>query len=269
MKSVTKKLFGLVLAGTLALTGLWIAPDRVPAGEAVSYIYYEDEASAIAGTASVGTCTEYTLVESGSTAWSNGWYVVNTGTSIDTRITVTGTVNLILCDGATLTAEKGITVADNDQDPVTPSSNILNIYGQSLGTGTLIATSTDLYNAAIGGFRNNAGNDRERDCGRITINGGAITASGGRYGAGIGAAPQSTCGDISFTGGTVVAYAGENASGIGKGYTISATPCGDIRFTGGDITAYGGVSAATHYIYFNDQSQGNSISTSPFHYPVQ
>ena len=133
----------------------------------------------------------------------------------------------------------------------------------TINGGTISATGGDSA-AGIGG-----GNGYQTYCGNITINGGAITARGGRYGAGIGAASQSTCGDISFTGGTVVAYAGENASGIGKGYTTSATPCGDIRFTGGDITAYGGVSAATHFIYFNDQSQGNSISTSPFHYPVQ
>ena len=103
--------FMLIFALILGAVPVFSAPDRVPAGEAVSYICYDDEASAIAGTASVGTCTEYTLVESGSTAWGKGWYVVNTGTSINSRITVTGTVNLILCAGASLTAGAGITVS--------------------------------------------------------------------------------------------------------------------------------------------------------------
>ena len=48
--------------------------------------------------------------------------------TIKGRVEVTGTVNLILCDGATLIAWKGITV---------PKGATLNIYGQSAGTGRL------------------------------------------------------------------------------------------------------------------------------------
>jgi hypothetical protein len=44
--------------------------------------------------------------------------------TIDTRITVQGTVNLILCDGAKLTAIKGLSVI---------SGNTLNIYAHSNG----------------------------------------------------------------------------------------------------------------------------------------
>lgn len=77
-----------------------------------------------------GTCEEYTLVAADTTAWPAGWYVV-TGTVILTgRVQVSGSVHLILTDGAVLTAEKGISVT---------AGNSLTIYGQTEGTGKLTA----------------------------------------------------------------------------------------------------------------------------------
>ncbi len=62
-------------------------------------------------------CTEETAdsctpVENSAAAvtWYNGWYVVNGNVTISEPITVSGEVNLILVDGCTLTAEKGIVV---------------------------------------------------------------------------------------------------------------------------------------------------------------
>ena len=55
-------------------------------------------------------CTEYTPVESTTTAWNTGWYVVNESTEIEDRIVVTGDVKLILVNKKTLTAKKGIEV---------------------------------------------------------------------------------------------------------------------------------------------------------------
>lgn len=69
-------------------------------------------------------------VTSGLTAWNDGWYVVSSNVEIADRITVTGEVNLILADGCTLTANKGISVT---------SGNSLTIYGQSTGDGALVA----------------------------------------------------------------------------------------------------------------------------------
>ncbi len=55
-------------------------------------------------------CTDYTVVTADTTTFEDGkWYVVSNSVTVSSRITVTGTVNLILCDGATLTASKGIT----------------------------------------------------------------------------------------------------------------------------------------------------------------
>lgn len=97
------------------------------------------------------------------------WYVVNKSVRITERITVNGTVNLILGDGCRLIAEKGVTVLNG---------NILKIYGQENGTGKLTATGVDNC-AGIGGT---AGNDT----GNIYIYGGHINAAGGSYAAGIG-----------------------------------------------------------------------------------
>ena len=73
-----------------------------------------------------------TVVDSATTTWAdsetNGWYVVNSSVTVNDRITVTGTVNLILADNGSLTAEKGITVNQG---------NSLTIWGQSGDTGTL------------------------------------------------------------------------------------------------------------------------------------
>ncbi|MGM9619242.1 MAG: hypothetical protein ACI3W8_05360, partial [Oscillospiraceae bacterium] len=49
------------------------------------------------------TCSSATVVESGTTTWNGGWYVVNSNVTIDSRVTVSGNVHLILADGCTLT----------------------------------------------------------------------------------------------------------------------------------------------------------------------
>lgn len=59
------------------------------------------------------TAASCTVVGSGTTYWGGssfkgGWYVVNTDVTISGSIKVVGDVRLILCDGATLTAGKGI-----------------------------------------------------------------------------------------------------------------------------------------------------------------
>ena len=80
-------------------------------GESVSYIDANGNEQ---------TCNTYTSVTSGSTSWTEGWYIVESDVTIGSRITVSGTVHLILADGLTLTAPKGIEVA---------KGNSLTIYG--------------------------------------------------------------------------------------------------------------------------------------------
>ena len=69
-----------------------------------------------------------------ATEWSAGWYAATGKVTIDSRVTVTGNVNLILCDGAELTVPKGITVSDG---------NSLHIWRQQNNTGKLTVTSPE------------------------------------------------------------------------------------------------------------------------------
>ena len=174
------------------------------------------------------TCSTYTTVTNSSTSWSGGWYVVSSSTTIADRITVSGTVNLILCDGATLTASKGITVG---------SSATFNIYAQTDDEATMGALVADGTNdkpnwyAGIGGVE-------DTDAGMITINGGQINATGW-CAAGIGSGGgTSTVGTITINGGIVTAL--DNAhygAGIGGGF--SGGKAGTINLNGGVINAAG------------------------------
>ena len=105
---------------------------------------------------------------------SGGWYAVSGTVNIQKRINVTSEVNLILCDGATLNAKQGIFVPGR-------AGGSLTIWAQNAGTGKLVATATDTKWAGIGG---NEGTSEMS--GKITINGGDITAQGGSGASGIG-----------------------------------------------------------------------------------
>ena len=175
------------------------------------------------------TADNVAVIDNQTAEWSGGWYVVNSDVEISDRITVSGDVHLILADGNTLTAESGIGVAGE--------SNSLTIYGQTGGTGKLIATGAR-RSAGIGG-------NEEENTGSIVINGGTVTAkaatSGSAQGAGIGAGSDDIGGDIIITGGIVTATGNdEGGAGIGAG---SCTAVGSTRKDGkiGDITITGGV----------------------------
>ena len=76
-----------------------------------------------------------------------GWYVVQ-GTdpiTINSRVTVTGDVHLILTDDCTLTVNGGIQLPDNSNDTSSTSPNALTIYAQSTGNnmGTLTVNGSD------------------------------------------------------------------------------------------------------------------------------
>lgn len=207
---------------TLAVTVLSAVSLTAWAVDPVSYVYYT-----VSGTTATmhtdGSQTSYTVVTD-QTEWNDGgWYVVNSDVTIANRITVSGTVNLILCDGATLTASKGITVT---------GENTLNIYAQSEGTGALTATG-EYANAGVGG------SSSDIISGTVNIHGGAVTATGGSNAAGIGGGhingSQGSGGTVTIYSGTVNANGGESSAGIG----------GDIFGNGGTVTIYGGTVTAT------------------------
>lgn len=169
------------------------------------------------------TADNVTVVESSTTAWSDGWYVVNSNVTIDNRVTVSGKVHLILADGASLTANGGINVAEN---------NSFTVYAQSVekNMGTLTVTGGS-YGAGIGG-RN--GDKNGSSCGNITINGGTVTATGGPEGAGIGSGSHGSYDTITINGGSVTATGGELAAGIGDGSGDGSGGSGGSFTTGAD-----------------------------------
>ena len=156
--------------------------------EQIPYIYYTFHKDSNILESQTGTAASAEVITETSTSWDssgNSWYVVDTSVTISTRVTVTGSVHLILMDDTELTIEGGIQV----EDP-----NSLTIYGQSEGTGQLTATGSGGAAAGIGGdagIGGNGGNSRDGgNGGSVTIHGGTVTAIGGSGknggGAGIG-----------------------------------------------------------------------------------
>ena len=178
--------------------------------------------------------TEFTAVDSTTVTWTTGWYVVNADTSIVSRITVTGDVNLILCDDKTLTATQGITVA---------SGNSLTIWAQNNGKGKLYAGTTDGSTASLGWDSAGIGGDASnKETGAITVNGGTIYAVG-NYGAGIGGGYYGSAGTIKINGGEIHATGGYWAAGVGSGPFTSGS-AGSVEISGGKVYATGGTSGA-------------------------
>ena len=177
---------------------------------------------------------EMVVVEDETTSWNGeggeAWYVVNEDAEISERVEVSGAVNLVLCDGVTLTAEKGIHVT---------GENSLTIYGQEAGDGKINAKS-ERVQAAIGGNSDEPG-------GILTINGGTIDANGGVNAAGIGGGfgGKGTAGNITINSGNVYAKGGIQAAGIGGGIYASGVGDGEkIVINGGEVEAIGGSNAA-------------------------
>jgi len=147
-----------------------------------------------------------------------------------------GNATIILKDGTTNTV-KGF--YENWAGIYVPEGCTLTIQGQTLSTGKLIASSNG-YGCGIGGGWGIA-------CGNINIEGGDITATGGKFSAGIGGGGtnDASCGDITITSGVTKVTATK-----GSGATNSI---GAGRGTCGTVTIGGVVGA---------------ISDSPYVYPL-
>ena len=208
------------------------------------------------------TCDNGVPVTSSTSSWSNSTYVVNEDVTITERIEISGNVSLILCDGKTLTAKRGITVGEN---------KTLTIFAQSGGTGTLIAsalnvkddTNGNIYlGAAIGGTHSvEFDHDQTIYCGTINIHGGQITADASNQTITPSSGVPSSNGGVSagiggsyLYGGTVAIYGGTvNAIGCANGEGIGSGNSGDsgILKLGKGVTCYGGTS---------ENPTGNAVS---------
>ena len=170
-------------------------------------------------------CTELTAAGfEGALAGEETWFAANTDITANDLLQVRGTVNLILCDGVTVTLNKGIALNGQYTQPAT-----LNIYAQSGGTGTLICSGPS--DSGCAGIYDNSNGDGHKTV--LNIYGGVITATGTSdpflqlCGAGIGSIAnykyKSTM-TVNISGGTVTAKSGgKDAQAIGQGASARGT----------------------------------------------
>ncbi|MBO6049222.1 MAG: InlB B-repeat-containing protein [Spirochaetales bacterium] len=190
------------------------------------------------------------------TRWNGSdgkYFTISADVTIDERVEITGDITLILPEGKTLTANKGLNVS-TDNALTIEGKGTLNATGgngqagigggnyESCGTvtikdGTINATGGQ-SGAGIGGGRKE---DKGGYGGTVNISGGNITAIGGDSAAGIGGANDASCGTVIVTGGTVKTTGGRCGAGIGGGYWGSG---GNVTISGGTLTATGGFDAA-------------------------
>ena len=222
--------FSAAVNANLTLTAEW---------QAVSAISYIDTNGQ-----TVSGFTQYIPLEAGHTTLDGNicpTWVVDADLTQSSRITIKNNVTLILTDGKTLTAQKGISVTADDKAALT-------VLAQSGGTGALTVTGVkDAQNdACIGGEHSS----NRWSCGTVSIYGGRITTSGNFMGAGIGGANSAPGGTISILGGQVDISGGSyggNAIGYGYGYE-SNTP----------TTITLGWRNATDYILLRPGSNGSA-----------
>lgn len=137
------------------------------------------------------------------------YYYAKGNVTIDHRLYVKDwkdAVNLILCDGCTLTAKKGIGVI-HVSDGNSNHESELRIWGQENDSGMLKASADDDY-AAIGGGYSQNGSYKGSDGGSIEINGGIVQANAGERAAGIGGSYKHSNRYFTLNGGEVYAYGG-------------------------------------------------------------
>ena len=162
-----------------------------------------------------------TILSESSKNWTDGnTYTLNSDVTINERVTVTGSVTLILTDGNTLTVSDGICVNEG---------NTLTIAAEGLGTGELVVPLEDAVYAGIG-------SEAEMNCGTIICNGGNVTVSAGPFAAGIGSGVSGDGGDITINGGTIsvsITITDSCGAGIGCGAYGNG---GRITINGGTVT---------------------------------
>ena len=201
------------------------------------------------------------------TGYSNNWFVVRKNTTFNKQLKITNSVNLILCDGATLTCNGGIGIQGEN-------GGALTIWAQRNHSGVLIADATVKGNEddpGIGAANSHkagniiiyGGNITAKGCENTPGIGGGddspnalveihvpsgkkndftvVTATGGKDGAGIGGGDGEHINkDIRIYGGKVTATGGKNAAGIGGGNDGKIEEDATILISGGEVTATGG-----------------------------
>ncbi|MBE6819288.1 MAG: hypothetical protein E7517_09075, partial [Ruminococcaceae bacterium] len=243
MKTI-RKFISIVLT-LVMLIGVFSAVPLSAAAETGSIPYVERSWKESAGTVvwHGEFCTDYTdLRDRSSNTLSAGWYVVKSSFTITERLYIGDyTVNILLCDGATLTANDGIGLS---------RGGTLNIYGQANDSGKIVAhyekgpETEDINKGVIGADSG--------DTGIIRIYGGSLDVETGHtincyYGAAIGGGKGGTAQKIEIYGGNISCRTHGYGAAIGGGYGGktswdqsggTGTAAGIVIY-GGNITANG------------------------------
>ena len=248
----------------------------------VSYMAWDETEKKLVEKTGDDACKEYEVVTADTTTWGatgqTTWYVVNSDVTINKEVIVSGNVNLILCDGKTLTVNGGYGIKDDYEMQI---ANNLTIYGQTGGTGTLNATGNS-YNGIYlhgniiinGGCVNAKGAisgsfgiypySSYAGIGNITINGGTVTASGGYNGINV---LEEEGGKITINGGTVITI-GNNYGGISGPITFGS---GATVMAGNDENSATKISDLDNWeqkerwvkIEFTEESSGYNVTITP------
>lgn len=171
---------------------------------------------------------EFQMLSGRSAGRTGGWYVA-AGNCRITKWMIEEDINLILCDGATLTASDGLYAGpmrySNMPSRITDQPHTINIYGQKKGTGSLVAEgSCGLANGLIP----NQDVPYGIFCYDLNIYGGNVTANGG-------SGYKSRGGDGVYSDGRIRVYGGTlNASG---GADAVGGIFGDLDIYGGAVNA--------------------------------
>lgn len=157
-----------------------------------------------------------------TTALTAGWYYVDGDVTVNSDITITGDVKVILTDDNTLTVD------DSNFGTSKTNGSALTFYSQSKGSqqGELYASSVMAESVTIVGGKINASN---------SISTGTFAMSGGN----LNAKTIVSVGDITFSGGeaNVDGRNGENVSS--SSYNAISSYNGNVLISGGSLTAYG------------------------------
>ena len=195
-----------------------------------------------AGTAQTPEEAEIITSSTALTKLYDGWYVVPADASCGTvRLMGNGTVNIILCDGATLSLEK--------IDKSYSASPSLVIWGQAQGTGTLDFQWLDQINSVTvnsGELTCSSANSSyaiNNPGGPLIVNGGEVRLAAGNMG--------SVAGNVTFNGGKL--ESGKIKGNVTLNYTST-----DDRVK---VSDFGGSVTVADFKYFKDD-RGNFYSFS-------
>ena len=156
----------------------------------------------------------------------SGWFVVKENILLS-RLDSNGSVNLIVCDGVTVTLSGGITANDD-----------ITVYGQTEGTGTLKATGSLFLRAPDITINGGAftGTLQDNDCSLIAATdaglGGDLVINRGTF----NACKLRGGGSVTINGGTINAIRNDYENAIESSY-------GDININGGKISSADAIGA--------------------------